>query len=165
MTTSQKEVFTEALAEAPLHRFADWPNRTIPSVCAGVYSVYDRLERFIYVGMAGAKLNASEIDRKKAQAKRSGLYDRLDSHASGYRSGDRFNIYVGDLYVLRTLSTEEIEGISDGLMSFDGLIREFIRGELTYRYVITSNTVVRGLETHIQRNGIRGERPAINGKS
>lgn len=157
------EKYIADLANAPLQRFADWPNREIPSVCAGVYTVHDR-HRFIYVGMAGAGLNESAIEQKRAAGKRSGLFDRLNSHASGYRSGDRFNIYIGDLYVLSTLSPDDVAGISAGIVSFDAFIKAFIRAELSYRYVITPNTSVRELETHIQIDGIDGERPAINGK-
>ena len=82
----------ESLATASLHRFADWPNRAIPEVCAGVYTVYERSGKFIYVGMAGAQLTEEAIENKQAAGKRSGLFDRLNSHASGYRSGDQFNI-------------------------------------------------------------------------
>jgi hypothetical protein len=152
----------ESLATASLHRFSDWPNREIPDVCAGVYTICDRNGEFLYVGMAGAGLSDEVIKKKRATGKRSGLADRLNSHASGYRSGDRFNIYIGDLYVLKTLSPDTIERISLGTTSFDGFIKTFIRDELSYRYVVVPNTAVRELELHIQTNGINGELPVIN---
>ena len=156
--------YIEALASAPLHRFGDWPNRDIPNVCAGVYAIYDKAGAFIYVGMAGAALNEQAIAKKVADKKRSGLADRLNSHASGYRSGDRFNIYIGDLYVLATLTAEDIAGVSAGKIPFDAFIKTFIRAELSYRYIVVPNTVVRELEGYIQTNGIDGVLPSINGR-
>jgi hypothetical protein len=153
------------LALSPLHRFADWPNSSIPRVCAGVYAVYDREERFLYVGMAGAGLNKRVISQKMNAGKDSGLYVRLCSHANGYRSGDRFNIYIGDLYVLGTLPRPTIANISEGKASFDTCIKKYIRSELSYRYVVVPNNVVRGLEAYIQTTGINGRLPSINGRS
>ena len=152
------------LAQSTLHSFGDWPNREIPRVCAGVYAVYDRDERFIYAGMAGASLTEAVIRQKEAEGKKSGLFDRLNSHASGYRSGDRFNIYIGDLYVLPTLSRGEIKLISRGEWSFDASIKHLIRDELSYRYLVTANTVVRELESDMQRYGIDGVLPAIDAR-
>ena len=88
----------------------------------------------------------------------------MSSHATGYRSGDRFNIYIGDLYVLKTLPKKSIDNISMGKESFDLHIKSYITDNLSYRYVITSNAVVRELETFIQKNGIDGVRPKINAK-
>ena len=86
--------YAERLANSELFSFADWPNLLIPDVCAGVYAIYDENNELIYVGMAGARLSNDTIKRKTASGKRSGLLDRLNSHASGIRSGDRFNIYI-----------------------------------------------------------------------
>ena len=154
----------ESLATSSLHRFADWPNCAIPEVCAGVYAIYERSGKFIYIGMAGKKLTEEAIEEKQAAGKRSGLFDRLNSHASGYRSGDQFNIYISDVYVLRTLSKNDIAGISSGTKSFNALVKEFIRAELSYRYVVVPNTVVKKLEEYIQAKGIKGELPVINGR-
>lgn len=91
----------QKLSESPLYHFIDWPNENLPKIAAGVYTVYDAKGKFLYVGMAGAELTETKIQTKQHSGKRSGLFDRLNSHASGYRSGDRFNIYIGDSYVLR----------------------------------------------------------------
>ena len=156
----------EQLSESEAHRFSDWPNRTIPLIAAGVYTVYDISDRFLYVGMAGASLNT--LRKKKLSqipGRKSGLYDRLNSHASGYRSGDRFNIYICDLFVLNTLTKAQIEAISGGRMSLDSLNKNYIRKELSYRYILTEYSVVRKLEDYIQRNGVNGVLPTINPKS
>ena len=158
------ERYLEELANAKLCHFKDWPNQQIPPVCSGVYTVYDSSDHLIYVGMAGANLTRSRTLEKQQAGKQSGLYDRLRSHASGYRSGDQFNVYIGDLYVLKRLSRDQIEAISCGNESFDTHIKTFIHEHLSYRYVIVPNTIVRQIESEIQRVGLNGKRPAINAK-
>ena len=74
--------------------------------------------------MAGAGLNASAIEKKRSAGKQSGLFDRLASHATGYRSGDRFNIYIGDLFVLPNLSSDHVAAIANRELSFDSLIKQ-----------------------------------------
>jgi hypothetical protein len=157
--------FVKNLADSPLYYFKDWKNNNIPAACAGVYSIYDQYDRFIYIGMAGADLSQEKIDSKIINNKKSGLKDRLGSHASGYRSGDRFNIYVGDLYVLPHLTRSDILQISSGKVSFDSFIKNYIQKNLSYRYLITQNTLVRSLESYIQSFGINGDLPIINGKA
>jgi hypothetical protein len=156
---------TAKLSNAELCRFGDWPNRDIPKIAPGVYTIYDRTERLLYVGMAGAGLTEAKIKSLAENPSRcSGLYDRLNSHASGYRSGDRFNIYIGDIFVLPTLSKEQIRQIAGAEISLDAIIKAFIRKNLSYRYLVTRNTETRTLEDHIQRQGIDGVLPSINGK-
>ena len=152
------------LSDSQLFSFSDWPNSQIPKVCAGVYTIYDENECLIYVGMAGAELTEDKIQAKTSANKKSGLFDRLGSHASGYRSGDRFNIYVGDLFVLGELTQADIDGISRRENSFDSYIKDYIRQNLSYRYIVTKNDTVRELENYIQENGVNGEMPTINAK-
>ncbi|MDB4634113.1 hypothetical protein OAG76_01780 [Rubripirellula sp.] len=158
------ERFLKKLQSSPLHEFSSWPNKAIPNVCAGVYAIYESGGKLIYVGMAGAALTPDAVHRKTKEGKKSGLLDRLNSHATGYRSGDRFNIYIGDLYLLRTLTSQQIEQIASGTLSFDSLIKEFIRRELCYRYVVAPYNQVRRIEAYIQTNGLGGFLPTINGR-
>lgn len=139
------------------------PSRNVPSLAAGVYTVYDSADQFLYVGMAGADLNQAKMDALcQIKGRKSGLCDRLTSHASGYRSGDKFNIYVCDLFVLKTLTSEQIKAISERELPLDSINREYIRNNLFYRFIITENIIVRELEFYIQRNGINGVLPFIN---
>ena len=112
--------------------------------------------------MAGERLNSVAIAAKKQAGKQSGLFDRLASHATGYRSGDRFNIYIGDLFVLPQLSSSQIADIAARRISFDSLIKSYIRSALSYRYIVLPNEEVRRLERHVQREGIKGVKPLIN---
>ncbi len=156
------EKLTQKLANSTLYRFGDWPAPDLPRVSAGVYAVYDDQEAFLYIGMAGANLNAPAIAEKKKAGKQSGLFDRLASHATGYRSGDRFNIYIGDLFVLPQLSSVQIADIAARKVSFDSFIKTYIRSNLSYRYIVLPNVEVRGFERYIQCEGIDGVKPLIN---
>jgi hypothetical protein len=155
----------EQLANSSLYYFRDWKDNNIPSVCAGVYAIYDRHGNFIYIGMAGADLSQERIDFKIANNKKSGLRSRLASHSSGYRSGDQFNIYIGDIYVLNQLAQSDITAISKREMSFDFFIKNYIQKNLSYRYLITKNTEARCLESYIQSFGIYGILPTINSRA
>jgi hypothetical protein len=82
--------------------FADWPDPIVPVFGAGVYTIWDKAGRFIYVGMSGRGITAETVRRNSPL----GIYTRLHSHASGRRSGDQFCVYVADRLVLPTLSTK-----------------------------------------------------------
>ena len=155
-------ILTQKLAAAPLYRFAEWPLQAIPRVAAGVYAIYDSTETLLYVGMAGAALDSTAIKAKTNAGKQSGIFDRLASHATGYRSGDRFNIYIGDLFVLPNLSQDEIASIANRVTSFDSHIKAYIRQNLSFRYIELPNTQVREFERHLQKIGIAGVKPTIN---
>src|SRR5438128_2563185 len=100
------ELLVNSLHNSEKYPFSIPPSRHIPLIAPGVYTVYDSEDRFLYVGMAGADLNDEKINRlSEIRGRRSGLRDRLSSHASGYRSGDQFNIYICDLFVLKTLTS------------------------------------------------------------
>jgi hypothetical protein len=116
------------LTEGELFAFADWPNADIPRVASGVYAVWNRSGDYLYVGMAGRSLTAEAIiERRTNPSARAGLWDRLNSHASGRRSGDQFCIYVADRLVLPTLRPDTIASIAQGAESFDRLVKQFIR--------------------------------------
>jgi hypothetical protein len=90
------------LTRGPAYSFADWPNPLVPKFGAGVYTIWHKDGRFIYVGMSGRGMTAETRRRNTPQ----GTYTRLQSHASGRRSGDQFCVYVADRLVLPTLSQE-----------------------------------------------------------
>jgi hypothetical protein len=105
------------LANGIPHSFSDWPNSAVPAFGAGVYTIWHRDGRFIYVGMSGRGITANTIRRNAPQ----GIYTRLQSHASGRRSGDQFCVYVADRLVLPSLSQEDITAIASA--SPNGCIR------------------------------------------
>ena len=77
------------LTNGEIHRFADWPIGPIPKT-PGIYTIWLG-DDLLYVGIAG---------RGGSGRNSMGLWGRLNSHASGRRSGDQFCIYVCDRLVL-----------------------------------------------------------------
>ena len=131
ITKPDLEQLWDELNCQPVHRFADWPNRDVPKGQPGVYLIYQG-DRWIYVGMASAN-----------------LYGRLNQHARGRRSGDQFCVYVSDRLVMKNLTDEQLDEISQGTYSLDHQIRDFIRTELSYRYVLVSDDpTARALERY-----------------
>lgn len=132
-----------ALHQGPLYWFSDWPTGEVPSVGSIVYTIWNRADAFIYVGMAGRNGIIS--------AKPKGPFGRLESHASGRRSGNQFCIYVCDRFVLPRVHNR-IPEIAEGKLSLDQLTREFIRAELGFRFVPVENAAAaRTLEQTLQR--------------
>ena len=128
---SNLEQLWDELKQQPVHRFADWPNRDVPKGQPGVCLIYQGND-LKYVGMASAN-----------------LYGRLNQHARGRRSGDQFCVYVSDRLVMKNLTDEQLNGISEGTYSLDHQIRDFIRTELSYRYVLVpDDPTARALERY-----------------
>jgi hypothetical protein len=120
------------LAHGAAYSFRDWPNSTVPTFGAGVYTIWHKDGRFIYVGMSGRGITADTIHRNTPQ----GIYTRLQSHASGRRSGDQFCVYVADRLVLPALSPEDITAIASGRHQMDAFVRRYIHENLSYRFVL-----------------------------
>jgi hypothetical protein len=104
----------EELASGTLFKFADWPNDLVPRRAAGVYTVR-REEEFVYVGMSGRGAQREDFvatSGRPPQAK--GLWTRLNSHASGKRSGDQFNVYVCDRFIVPCLTPAQQYQVGQG---------------------------------------------------
>jgi hypothetical protein len=112
----------DELGKGAVWSFRDWPNRDVPTFGAGVYTIWHRDGRFIYVGMSGRGISADTPRRNRPH----GLYTRLRSHANGQRSGDQFCVYVADRFVLPTLTQEDIAAIAAGRHQMDALVRRYI---------------------------------------
>jgi hypothetical protein len=67
----------------------DWPNKAVPKVAAGAYSIWMG-EQLVYVGMSGRSATEEKLVAARAKKKASGLRTRLASHWKGRRSGDQF---------------------------------------------------------------------------
>jgi hypothetical protein len=145
-----------ALEAAPQSRFADRPALSAP-VGAGIYTVW-RGTQFLYVGVAGRPAGGGGISLKSR-----GLRGRLDSHASGRRSGDQFCVYVCDRLVLPTIE-RRLHEVADGSLSLDLLTQNFVRAELSYRCLETDDygRAIR-LENQIKRSGLpNAGKPLLN---
>ena len=141
-----------ALMHGELHAFADWPIGSVPRA-PGIYTIWRRSD-FLYVGIAGCGASGQAS---------TGLWGRLNSHASGRRSGDQFCIYVCDRLVLPTLAGR-LQEVADGRLSLDALTRTFIRQQLGFRLApVASYSEAQQLENQIKRGGLPAiGRPLLN---
>lgn len=53
------------LAAGTAYPFSGWPNPKVPTFGAGVYTIWHRDGRFIYVGMSGRGMTADTVYRDK----------------------------------------------------------------------------------------------------
>ena len=56
MSISPQQLYE--LGNGPAHSFADWPNPKVSAFGAGVYTIWDKENRLIYVGMSGRSITA-----------------------------------------------------------------------------------------------------------
>ncbi|MFE8605225.1 hypothetical protein [Archangium violaceum] len=125
------------LQTGPRFRFADQRSHTMPLVAVGVYAIWHG-ESLVYVGMAGrGQPEVALTQPVSARVKAKGLVGRLNSHASGRRTGDQFCIYVCDRLVLPNLNREQIVQVAAGSLSLDEKTRAFIHEHLSYSYART----------------------------
>ena len=64
---------TNDLSSGPVYLFAEWPNIAVSTFGAGVYTIWHKDGRFIYVGMSGRGMTAETIRRNTPQV----IYTRL----------------------------------------------------------------------------------------
>lgn len=142
------------LGSGPIYWFADWPAAEVPRAGSIVYTVWDRQGTFVYVGMAGRSASAS--------SNRKGPFGRLESHANGRRSGDQFNVYICDRFVLMRVHNRIFE-VASGTLSLDQLTREFIRAELGFRFApVPTPQDAFALERQLQRGEWQLGPPVLN---
>jgi hypothetical protein len=147
------------LARGAVYSFRDWPNSAVPIFGAGVYTIWHKDGRFFYVGMSGRGITTDTVRRNTPQ----GLHTRLNSHATGKRSGDQFCVYVADRLVLQTLSQDEIAGIASGRRQLDGFVQRYIHENLSYRFVLVPDGLTAfALEKAIKRGEWEHGLPLLN---
>jgi hypothetical protein len=147
------------LAHGTAYSFTDWPNSIVPTFGAGVYTIWHKDGRFIYVGMSGRGMTADTLRRNTPR----GIHTRLKSHASGRRSGDQFCVYVADRLVLPTLSQENIADIASGRHQLDAFVRRYIHESLFYRFVmLPDGATAYGVEEAIKSGEWGHGRPLLN---
>jgi hypothetical protein len=140
----------DLLESGPLYHFAEWPEESLRVSAPGVYTVWLG-EQFLYVGI-------SWQDRPGSR----GLFGRLNSHASGRRSGDQFCIYICDSFIVPMLAPDQLQAIGARELSLDQLTRDFIRSSLGYRAIHTSTGAeARLLEASIRLEGLPKHGPPM----
>ena len=144
------------------HRFADWPLEDIPFVAIGVYTIWMG-DSLLYAGMAGRGLDGAVKARAVDTRTKKGLYKRLESHATGRRSGDQFCIYICDRFVIPQLTKEQQSQLSEGKLSLDKMTRDFIRENLIFRFVVMEDSAKAfDLERTIRRGALDVSTPLLN---
>ena len=144
----------DPLERGQLFWVSDWPVAAVPRSGAIVYTVWNRAGHFIYVGMAGRG--------ETAAAHGLGPFGRLNSHASGRRSGDQFCVYVCDRLVLPTIRGR-FDDIAAGKFSLDQATRDYVRTELGFRMVqVTDGREALQVERLDQRGSLAAGRPLLN---
>src|SRR4029077_18223680 len=147
------------LSSGPAYLFADWPNIAVSTFGAGVYTIWHSDGRFIYVGMSGRGMTTDTIRRNKPQ----GIYTRLQSHASGRRSGDQFCVYVADRLFLSPFFQDEITPIASGRHQMDAFVRRYIHENLCYRFVmLPDGAAAYAVEAAIKSGEWAHGRPFLN---
>ncbi len=128
-----------ALNAGELHTFSNEIPKHLQNV-KGLYTVWNR-DMLKYVGVS------------------KNLGERLQKHRSGSRSGDKFNIYVFDRIILRTLTQDQINSIASGQLKADILIKKYVQDNYSYRYIVLNETHVTkadlcSIETKIKNEGL-----------
>jgi hypothetical protein len=142
-------------------KFADWPDPRIPRRAAGVYTVW-RQEDLLYAGMSGRGAQAEDFT-VGSDGKAAGLWTRLRSHATGRRSGDQFNVYICDRFVIPTLTQDQQQEIASGRLLLDQMTKEFISQNLTYRYLVCRDgTEALAIERSVRAGQLPAGRPYLN---
>jgi len=151
------------LVTGPVFRFAEWPNAQVPRRAAGVYTVW-RQDEFIYVGMSGRGANAEDFVADHGhEGEAKGLWTRLGSHASGRRSGDQFNVYICDRFVVPVLTPAQQRDIGEGKLLLDQLTKDFVRRQLSYRFVVhPSGAEALAVERDLRAGRASAGRPFLN---
>lgn len=109
--------------------------------------------------MSGRGITAETVHRNTPH----GIYTRLQSHASGRRSGDQFCVYVADRLVLPTLSREDTIAIASGRHRMDAFVRRYIHENLSYRFaILPDGTAAYSAETTVKNGGWVHGRPLLN---
>ena len=92
-----------------------------------------------------------------------GLWTRLNSHASGRRSGDQFNIYICDRFIIPVLTPGQQRDIGEGRLLLDQLTRAYIHQHLSYRFQICPDgTAALATERAIRQGCLSVGRPYLN---
>ena len=154
MTTDASTYVTTQLMNGPVFWFSGWPHTDVELPRTGVYTIWNREDNFIYVGIAGTRPDGGKA----------GLRGRLHSHASGRLSGDQFCCYVLARLVLTGLHNR-LNEIAAGSLSLDTETRAYVRENLGFRFAsMPCGVSAAELERRIQR-GEFGVRPLLNGRA
>ena len=81
----------------------------------------------------------------------------------GRRSGDQFNVYICDRFVIPRLRLEELRQIGTGELLLDQMTRAYIRDHVGFRYLICPDGArAVALERQVREGALAAGRPYLN---
>jgi hypothetical protein len=119
----------------------------------GCYLIW-RSEELIYVGVSG---KVSTKDNPKT----SHLNQRLSDHFRGTKS-DVFPIKVFERIVLKQITGDEIQAVTNGTLEIRHLARDYIRTNLTFTFATTTDFKLAEKTETLIRKGSLGQKPLLN---
>lgn len=138
------------------YKFADWPNKDIPKVAAGIYAIWNGAELF-YCGMSGREME------KNRHKKKYGMVTRLQSHSTGRLSGDQFCVYVANRLVIPSLKQNDLTLFASGELKLDTLTKRYIHHYLEYQYLLVdSSAEAYSIEIKARNGELFGQKPTLN---
>jgi hypothetical protein len=138
------------------YKFADWPNKDIPKVAAGIYAIWNGAELF-YCGMSGREVE------KNRHKKKYGMVTRLHSHSTGRLSGDQFWVYVANRLVIPSLKQNDLTLFASGELKLDTLTKRYIHHYLEYQYLLVdSSAEAYSIEIKARNGELFGQKPKLN---
>jgi len=138
--------------------FEQNPREIIPAYGSIIYTVWDRDDNWLYVGIGGVGLGAqTPLEKRNPRS-------RIQQHRSGIRSGDQFCIYVHDKYIVPSLDLTNYQFNKGAL---DRLTRDYIRKYMRYRFMVfqtvDGNVIVRKIEKELKDGLPNYGKPLLNG--
>jgi hypothetical protein len=135
--------------------FGDDCRKHIPTTGSVVYTVWNQENDFIYVGISGLQ---DSLEKRNPLS-------RIQSHASGRKSGDQFCVYVHDFYVIPEIVKEN--AYEPSRRDLDRRTKAYIQRNLSYRFKSFQNEdsvkIVRNLEKEIKKGILTPNPPIFNG--
>ena len=95
-----------------VYSFADWPNRGVPAFGAGVYTIWDRDSRFMYVGMSGRGMTAETVRRNTPQGIYTGSKAMPADAAVAISSAYTWRTDLSSRPWLRRISLQSLRGVT-----------------------------------------------------
>jgi hypothetical protein len=91
------------------------------------------------------------------------LWTRLNSHASGRRLGDQFNVYICDRFIVPAFTLSQLRELREGRLILDLMTRSFIREHLGCRFTVCRDGAeALAVECAVRASGLPAGRPYLN---
>ena len=138
------------LTSSPISFNEDHKN-FIPEYGSMIYTVWDKDQNFVYVGICG-------LEGKKNPR------GRIQQHRSGRRSSDQFCTYIQDFYVLPEIL--KAGSYIPKKKSLDDMTKDYIHNKLFYRFVMVDDvnrSEIISMEDEIRKGVFGFPQPVLNG--